>query len=239
MTAFLVAVVALLVVVNLFNNRLLPGVYTRTCILTATLLLLSARQAGLTTTDLGLALQHLGRATAWSAVLTAAVAVAVVALVRHPRWQQLLYDDRAGRLRGRELVFHALVRIPLGTVLLEEVAFRAVLFGAIARDHGMVAGAVGSSLLFGLWHLLPSAASTADSALGRSVLGTGRAARVRGATVAVLVTALAGVALCWLRTTSGSLLTPAMVHWATNALSLVGAWTVLHRSGGDAQHVTS
>jgi membrane protease YdiL (CAAX protease family) len=229
MTALLVAAVALLVVVNVLNNRVLPWVYTRSCVVTAALLLVAGSVGGLSWAELGLTSRHLPRATAWSAVLVAAVAVAVAVLAGNARWRKVLYDDRAGRLSGRGLAFHALVRVPLGTVLLEEVAFRGVLYAAIAHDQGIVAGAVGSSLCFGLWHVLPSTALTSDNALGRSLLGTGPRARARGATVAVLATTLAGLALCWLRVRTDSLLTPPALHWATNALGLLGGWLVRSR----------
>jgi membrane protease YdiL (CAAX protease family) len=39
----------------------------------------------------------------------------------------------------------------------------------------------------------------------------------------VLFTSLAGVALCWLRLRSGSLLAPALAHWTVNGLGVIVA----------------
>jgi membrane protease YdiL (CAAX protease family) len=37
----------------------------------------------------------------------------------------------------------------------------------------------------------------------------------------VLVTAVGGAVFCWLRVRSGSLLAPALLHWAVNGLGLL------------------
>ena len=39
--------------------------------------------------------------------------------------------------------------------------------------------------------------------------------------VTVVFTSLAGVALCWLRLRSGSLIAPALAHWTVNALGVI------------------
>jgi uncharacterized protein len=94
----------------------------------------------------------------------------------------------------------AFVLIPVGTVLFEEVAFRGVLWGLLRRRHGTAVATGGSS----------------GQAL--SVLGT------------VLFTALAGVVFCELRRRSGSLLAPAGLHWATNALGVLAATAIWMRA---------
>jgi len=43
-----------------------------------------------------------------------------------------------------------------------------------------------------------------------------------------VATFAAGLAFCWLRIRSGSLLAPAMAHLATNSVALVVAWLVLN-----------
>ena len=45
--------------------------------------------------------------------------------------------------------------MPLGTVLLEEVAFRGVLWGLLAHMDGPRVATLVSHSLFGLWHILP------------------------------------------------------------------------------------
>lgn len=131
------------------------------------------------------------------------------------RGAPLVADARVRHLRGRALAYQVLVRVPLGTALLEELAFRGVLFAAW-RDAGIVTATVVSSVVFGLWHVAPAATmvrlnapAAARSFLVRSVAGT------------VVVTALAGAALVWLRVETGSLLAPFALHASLNSLATV------------------
>src|SRR5262249_54914327 len=111
----------------------------------------------------------------------------------------------------------AFVVIPLGTVLLEEVAFRGVLLGLVHRHRGAAWASVTSSVLFGLWHILPSLhLAAANHAIGAALGG-----RVLTVLAAVGFTALAGLLLCELRRRSGSLLAAAALHWATNGLGVL------------------
>jgi len=114
-----------------------------------------------------------------------------------------------------------LVTLPLLTVIPEELAFRGVTWALLRRVGGTRVATLGSSLLFGLWHVLAAlgggpANETAAGALGEGAVGV--AARV-GATV--LVTFLAGLLLCALREGSGSLLAPIGLHWAANGAGIV------------------
>ena len=61
---------------------------------------------------------------------------------------------RATTSRVGSALFTAFVRIPLGTVLFEEIAFRGVLWALLARHLGRwwVLGI--TSVLFGMWHVL-------------------------------------------------------------------------------------
>jgi membrane protease YdiL (CAAX protease family) len=47
---------------------------------------------------------------------------------------------------------------------------------------------------------------------------------------AVLVTSVAGLAFCWLRLRSGSLVAPVLAHAATNGLALTVAWFTVHHA---------
>jgi membrane protease YdiL (CAAX protease family) len=120
-----------------------------------------------------------------------------------------------------DVLVAALVIVPLGTVLAEELAFRGVLWALLRRRHGERAATVLSSVLFGLWHVLPAlgggaANEAATGALGAGPVGT--LARVAGT---VLVTAVGGTVFCWLRVRSGSLLASTLLHWALNGLGLL------------------
>ncbi len=98
--------------------------------------------------------------------------------------------------------------IPVGTVLLEEVAFRGVLWGLLRRAYGTATATIVSSLLFGLWHALPSLGLASDNQAITQTIGTGRSAQVVTVLGTMAFTAGAGVVFCELRRRSGSLLAP-------------------------------
>ncbi|MFB7374994.1 lysostaphin resistance A-like protein [Streptomyces sp. NPDC056222] len=214
---------AVLVAANLAIHRWtgLPGLVT--AVVAGVLLLGVLRAAGGTWADAGLAPGTLARGARWAMALIALVAVVYLVGALLPVTRTLFEDRRYADLSGGELMIRVLVLVPVGTVLLEEIAFRGVLYGLVLRARGTVWATTVSSLLFGLWHVLPSLhLATAKPAL-TTVFGnsaTGAALAVLGA---VLFTAAAGVLLCELRRRSGSLLAPMGLHWAVNALGyLVG-----------------
>jgi len=216
-------VVALLVVLaatNVANNVALRDAYPWTSILELALVLAVAYGAGLRAADLGLA-----RATWRRGLLVGAAGVAMVALVYllvalSPAGREAFLDRRAA-LGAGAAVFAALVTVPVGTVILEEVAFRGVLWGLVARLRGPTAATVVSAVAFGLWHVLPSLGLGRNNRAVGEVIGTGA---VTVALFGVAVTIAAGVVLAELRRRTGSLIAPVAVHWATNGLAyLVGA----------------
>jgi membrane protease YdiL (CAAX protease family) len=124
------------------------------------------------------------------------------------------------------LLYVTLVRIPLGTVALEETLFRGVLLGLGRRCWRPGPAVAWSSLLFGLWHVLPARGLPGFSpVVAGAAHGTPR--HLLAITLGVAGTALAGVLLCWLRLRARSLLAPVMVHLATNSLAYATAWAIL------------
>ncbi|MFE5809957.1 CPBP family intramembrane glutamic endopeptidase [Streptomyces sp. NPDC056491] len=216
--------VAVLVVTNLAVHRWsgLWGVVT--AVVVSCLLLGVLRRAGGTLADAGLAPGTLARGARWALALIGLVAVVYLAGALLPATRTLFEDERYSGMDGNEVMLRAFVLVPLGTVLLEEIAFRGVLYGLVLRVRGALWATVVSSLLFGLWHVLPSLnLATAKPALtsifGESELGA--AVAVAGA---VLFTAAAGVLFCELRRRSGSLLAPMGLHWAVNALGYLAGF---------------
>jgi membrane protease YdiL (CAAX protease family) len=160
----------------------------------------------------------------WAGVLVAVVLLGYAVAVELPATRQAFADARATSLSGGAVLWHLLVRIPLGTALLEEVAFRGVLYAMLARRRGVRAAVVGSSLLFGLWHVLPSIGLRHANAAVAGALGAGTPGTVVTVVAGAAGTALAGAVLCELRRRSGGLLAPFALHWALNALGLLFAW---------------
>ena len=188
----------------------------------ALLLVLLARRAGLTWHDLGLSRRTLvpGLKYAVGAILAVAVVYAAGAAI--PATRPAFHDVRYHLHPGAALLA-AFIVVPLGTVLLEEVAFRGVLLGLVNRHRGAALASITSSVLFGLWHILPSLRlGQANKAVG-AALGADATGRVLTVLAAVGFTALAGLLLCELRRRSGSLLAAAALHWATNGLGLLVA----------------
>jgi membrane protease YdiL (CAAX protease family) len=146
---------------------------------------------------------------------------------RTRRGARLLADARVRHLRGGELAYQALVRVPLGTALLEELAFRGVLFAAW-RAEGTGVAAVVSCAVFGLWHVAPAATMVRVNA------PAARPSSIAGAVAGtVIVTAAAGAALLWLRVETGSLAAPFAAHAAVNSLATVAGATAGRRLEGD------
>ncbi len=212
--------VALLAVSNVVSNRVWPEGYLVWNLGVAGVLLLVARSAGLTWHDLGLGTRRLRRGLVIGSAAVAAVALAYAAAVALPATRAALVDERTAAPFAAVL-FVALVRIPLGTVVLEELAFRGVLPALVGG--GWWRATLVSSGLFGLWHVLPSlgSATAVTNTLGTTgaVVGT------------VLFTTAAGVAFRAWQRWSGHLITPMLLHAATNSLGVLVAWWLVTRAG--------
>jgi uncharacterized protein len=180
--------------------------------------LAAAAASGLTAADMGF-----GRGR-WlpgrlGSLLAAATAAGWLAAAGVPAARPVLDDKRIEGLNGRGLAYQTLVRIPVGTVLWEEIAFRGVLQAALRRVMSEPAAIAVTSGLFGLWHIRPTA-----GALRVNGLADGRGRTVTGVAAGVAATAAGGVLLSWLRARSGRLAAPVALHLAINCGGLAAAW---------------
>jgi len=116
-------------------------------------------------------------------------------------------------------------RIPIETALAEEVLFRGVHLAATRRMYSSGWAALRTSLAFGAWHVPPSWRHGAGKSVG------GRAAAVA---LDVGTTTLAGLAFTRLRTRSGSVVAPALVHAALNGTAFAAAVFAHRRQAGAA-----
>ncbi|WP_374777530.1 CPBP family intramembrane metalloprotease [Streptomyces sp. NBC_01310] len=225
--------VAVLVAANLVMHRWtgLSGLFGHSgvsglvaAVVVSALLLGVLRWAGGTRADVGLAPGTLARGTRWALVLIGLVAAVYLVGALLPATRTLFEDRRYDGMSWSELTLRVLVLVPVGTVLVEEIAFRGVLYGLVLRARGTLWATTVSSLLFGLWHVLPSLhLATAKPAL-TAVFGDSALGGVLAVVAAVLFTAAAGVLFCELRRRSGSLLAPMGLHWAVNALGYVAGF---------------
>jgi membrane protease YdiL (CAAX protease family) len=187
------------------------------------LLLALGRRAGLSWADLGLAVGAAGVGVLVGVLCAILLAAGCALALAMPALRGAFLDTRYD-VGLRSALRIAVVEIPLSTVLLEEIAFRGVIWGLLAVEQGPVAATAVSSALFGVWHVLPALdLARTSTAIGGRGVSWRRTVTVVGATV--LGTAAAGVLLAELRRWTGSLLAPIVIHWAANAIGvLASAW---------------
>ena len=182
--------------------------------------LAAAAASGLTEADVGVGpgAWRLGRAgTRW----VGATAAGWLIIAAVPATRPVLADKRSAGLDGRGVAYQAAVRIPVGTVLWEEVAFRGVLQASLRRVMPTSAAIATTSGVFGLWHVRPT-----WQALRTNGLADDRWHAVAGVGAGVLVMAGGGALLSWLRERSGGLAAPIALHLVTNSGAAVAAWAV-------------
>ena len=184
------------------------------------LLVLWARSRGLSWEEMGVSTDRRGSAIRWGIGLGVAVPAPLLLVLVLPDSIGSLADPRGlGDLSTAELAYQTLVRIPIGTALCEEVAFRGVLFGVWAKGSGVRNALVGSTIAFGLWHVTPTFELMDGSGLFPSLPLLAVAV-----VVGVLASAVGGLFFAWLRLRTGSIYGPAVTHGLISALAAFFVW---------------
>ena len=222
------AIVAVLVFVNLMSNKWAPRQYLLLCFASTILLLGIGAWDGLSWTQMGLGRETWRTGLIWSACLFAAVVLFYVIAASIPATRRGFNDKRAAEQGWMSVGYNAAIRIPFGTALMEEIAFRAVLLAVIVDGWGWTWGIIVSSLLFGLWHILP-ALEFQEANDAAKMLGTGWRAKAWSILLTVAGTALAGVIFCLLRDYSGSIFPPIVLHASLNGIGLAVSWAFARR----------
>jgi len=220
------AVVVALAAINVTDHLLHPPWWVRA--LEGVGLLAGARLVGgLTWSELGLGRERLRSGCLWGLGAVGVAAVVYTVGVLLPPFRPAFQDVRY-HVPLPEALRAAVVVIPFGTVLLEELAFRSVLWGALARHCRPWQVLVTTSGLFGLWHILPSLhVGETNRGVAHAVGGGGNALVVVGT---VALTTIGGLVFGELRRRSGSVLASAGAHWATNALGILFGLVAWHLS---------
>jgi membrane protease YdiL (CAAX protease family) len=185
--------------------------------------LAAAAASGLTAGEMGLG-NGAWRPGRLAPALAAATVGGYLAAAAMPVTRPFLNDKRVTTLDGPGLAYQVAFRIPVGTVLWEEIAFRGVLQAALRRVMSEPVAIVVASGVFGIWHIRPTAAALRVNQLAGDRLF---AARV---TAGVAATAAGGALFSWLRARSGSLAAPVLLHLTTNCAGPVVAWTLARRT---------
>jgi uncharacterized protein len=210
------AVVVVLAAINVIDHTLYSPWWVRA--LLGAGLVGWARLEGLTWSQLGLGRDRLGSGCRWALAAIGLVAggyvIGVLLPLTRPAFEDVRYD-----LPLPELLHKAFVAIPLGTVALEELAFRSVLWGVLARHLRQWQVLVTTSVLFGFWHVIPALrAGETNRGVSETVGAAGSAALVVGT---VALTTVGGLVFGEMRRRSGSVIASAGAHWATNGLGVL------------------
>jgi membrane protease YdiL (CAAX protease family) len=212
--------IALLAVHNVAGNLWMPAwSYLPLNVTVGVLLVWWALRSGVAGEDVGgprsLVPPGLRAGAALGAVGAAVIGIGVLV----PAAADLFADDRVLGVGAVGVVYHTLVRIPVGTAVFEEVAFRGVLPALGRRVTSPVRANLLAAGLFGLWHVIPSTSVAAgnDAAVGFAD-GIVIAAAVVG-------TAAVGLAFSWMRDRWG-LAAPIVVHAVVNSTAFAAAWAM-------------
>jgi membrane protease YdiL (CAAX protease family) len=186
----------------------------------AVVLLVLSRLHGLSWAELGLARDRMPAGITYGGAAILLVVAVYAVGISLPVSRELFLDSRYHLSVGRALVV-ALVEIPLATVLVEEVLFRSVLWGFLARQLKAPAVLVITAVLFGAWHILPSLSLATANAGVQNVVGSGGGGRATAVVGAVALTTVGGLVFGELRRRSDSLLASIGAHWATNGVGVL------------------
>lgn len=219
------AALATLALANFASNRLLPAwAYVPWALVVATVLVVLARRV-VTMEQMGFT--EWKRGAAWGPVLFVLTAEVLLLGVIMPVFNEMYHDRRvsAGAL---EWFYQAAVRIPLGTALLEETAFRAVLPALFAARWGVLRGSLAASVCFGVWHVLPALGLNEVNPVATRLFGSGTAGVAVAVLFAVISTTFVGIWWCWIRYRARSVLATIIAHVASNSVAYTVAWVVAH-----------
>jgi membrane protease YdiL (CAAX protease family) len=218
-----VGAVALLVLSNVMANRVIPNWLYVPWNVSVALLLIWIGRHEVTRQQMGFT--QWKRGLLWGGALFGATALVLLIGLALPATRDM-FDDKRVTDSVWAWVYHAFLRIPVGTAFMEETAFRAVLPALFAVRWGVLRGCIAASALFGLWHVLPSLGLHNANPTVTDLLGTGAAATVVTVAFAVVGTALTGLVWCWIRYRSGSVLATIIGHVATNSVAYTIAFWV-------------
>jgi len=223
----LAAILALVGYANVISNEVLDEVWHIPFNLGILgIAILVARRAGTTWTTMGLRTDKIRRGVTVGGAVIAVIIVGVVIGVAMPATRELFRDDRIIENSVGWVLFQAFVRIPLATALYEEVLFRGIVFGMLIRRRSPLVAGILTSVLFGLWHVLPTLDTLQTNPAGDVFTGiVGLAIAMIGAIAGTFV---AGLAFLWVRLYANSTYASVLAHIGTNSVAILGSLLVVH-----------
>jgi hypothetical protein len=219
-----VALVAAVAVTHVVDHEVVPWRYHVASHLTAAAAAVGgALAAGATLSDLGLRPDRMAGGARHGLAVGAIMSAGITLAALNPASRGYFMDERVLDVSPAEIAGRSLVRIPLGTAVYEEVVFRGVLLGLALRRLPPLPAVAGTSVLFGLWHVLPT---LRDHGANDLTAGQPRHHAVAGA---VVVTTLAGVGFAFARLRTNSVVAPIITHAVGNGVVFAtAAWIGRH-----------
>lgn len=212
-----------LLVANVMSNRVLPGWAYLPWNLAVAAVLVWVAQREVTLPQMGFTRWRSG--AAWGAVLFVLTVGVLLLALTMPTFHEM-YHDRRVEGSWWAWLYQVFIRIPFGTALLEETAFRAVLPALFAVRWGLLRGYVAASVCFGVWHVLPALGLNEVNPVMTRWFGTGVGGVAVAVVFAVAGTTVAGLWWCWVRHKSGSVLATVLGHIASNSVAYTIAFVV-------------
>jgi len=130
-------------------------------------------------------------------------------------------------LTRRQLLKNVLIEVPIGIALLEELAFRGLLYAAIRRTMPAKWAVIGSAIGFAGWHLTVTATSAAQTNLSTAArLPAFLRPFIQPIAVigGMLTTGVAGLLFGYLRERTGNLAGAILAHWIVDSLMIAALW---------------
>lgn len=219
----LLTALGVLLVANVMSNRVLPGWAYLPWNLAVAAVLVWVAQREVTLPQMGFTRWRSG--AAWGAVLFVLTVGVLLLALTMPTFHEM-YHDRRVEGSWWAWLYQVFIRIPFGTALLEETAFRAVLPALFAVRWGLLRGYVAASVCFGVWHVLPALGLNEVNPVMTRWFGTGVGGVAVAVVFAVAGTTVAGLWWCWVRHKSGSVLATVLGHIASNSVAYTIAFVV-------------
>ncbi len=147
-------------------------------------------------------------------------------------WRPVLLDTPLEygpitRLTRRELLKDVLLDVPISIALLEELAFRGLLYSSLRRTLSAKASIISSAAAFAGWHFAVTTTAAAESNLGTAAkLPRVLKPYVLPLAVAggMLTTGVAGLLLGTLRERTDNLVGPILAHWIVDGAMIAALW---------------
>jgi membrane protease YdiL (CAAX protease family) len=185
------------------------------------LLLLWARWAGFTLPELGLAGAQARASALWGIALGLVLALPPVAFIALAPFVtgEPVQAGEINDLSGSEMALRLAFRVPVGTALFEEVAFRGVLYAFWLRATDLRRTVLGTGIVFALWHVVITFKSVTESEVVEAapLIALGYLGSLLGLFVG-------GAAFALLRWRTGGVAGPFFFHWIVVALMTLAVW---------------